>query len=157
ESGFRLAGQDLIDVCGVIRRTALVVAAAAAVIVLIAHCSNKPACDALSCPAGCCDPNGVCALGDAVEACGAPGSGQCKVCGIKQYCIDGMCQAVGGGPGGGAAGGGLAAGGGFPFGGGSGGGLTTDCPQDGGGGLCLNGVCVDGVCVPDNSDSGTGG
>jgi hypothetical protein len=142
----------------VIHRAALASFALLAAAALL-QCSNKPSCDATSCAAGCCDATGTCARGDAIEACGAPGSGMCAVCGASQNCIDGLCQHIGAGGGGGGSGGGgaMMAGGGMAgTGGGFGGGLTDDCP-DGGDGPCLNGICVDGVCIKDNTDSGTGG
>lgn len=122
-------------------------------IAVLAECASRPACDAMSCQAGCCDANGACVAGNTINSCGKAGSGACAVCAMGQMCLSGACSGGASGGGAAAAGGGS---GGARGGGAGGGGLSAECP-DGGNGLCLGGVCVDGVCVPDDTDSGTGG
>ncbi len=50
-------------------------------------------CDASSCPNGCCDEQGQCRQGSAVNACGANGQ-RCSACSTGQVCVSGACRAT---------------------------------------------------------------
>ncbi|MEW5738259.1 MAG: hypothetical protein AB1938_05000 [Myxococcota bacterium] len=94
---------------------------------------------------GCCDADGECQAGTALQACGAAGS-RCVACAGNQSCQLGVCTpqgagggtggATGGGSGGGGAGGGAGGGGGGGGGatGGGAGGGAQDAGMGGGGG-----------------------
>lgn len=51
---------------------------------------ENAACDARTCPNGCCDVNGVCRAGDGPSACGIGGN-ICLRCGPSRVCEEGTC------------------------------------------------------------------
>lgn len=101
-------------------------------------CGAKTACDATTCASGCCDAEGTCRPGTAVDACGAGGHA-CVACQSTQTCSVGACSggSMGGGTGGGAMGGGM------------GGGGTTGGGTGGGGAIAMGDVVVNELAASD--------
>lgn len=83
----------------------------------LTSCKPTTACDAKSCPLGCCDASGACQAGNTNQACGTSAA-TCAVCSAGNNCNLGIC-ALGGTGGGTGAGGGGGSGGGGGGGGGS--------------------------------------
>jgi hypothetical protein len=48
------------------------------------------ACDAISCPGGCCDADNTCQQGDTTSACGG-GGGPCETCDADESCTEQVC------------------------------------------------------------------
>jgi hypothetical protein len=69
----------------------LALIAGAAFGALVGCSSGGSKCSSAVCPAGCCDPNGVCQIGNTSNACGAGGS-NCAVCSGNQVCQLGQCN-----------------------------------------------------------------
>lgn len=62
------------------------------VVVLLAACATSRPCDAVSCPVGCCDANGLCQVSNEIS-CGASGSA-CVTCVRDERCTGGACAVV---------------------------------------------------------------
>ncbi|MDP1828439.1 MAG: hypothetical protein Q8L48_34545 [Archangium sp.] len=117
-------------------RSLVLVVVVSSLSLLVACGAPKAKCDAVICPAGCCDAQGSCMPGTLPSACGVSGGFSCQVCAQGLLCSAGACVSpgTGGGSGGGASGGGAGGGTGGGATGGSGGGSTGGGGGSGGGG-----------------------
>jgi hypothetical protein len=112
--------------------------------------TETPACNAVTCPEGCCDANGMCNPGTTQNSCGSHG-GTCNACGVSQSCQIGACLYESGSGGGSATGGGSASGGGG--GQATGGGSAGTCSAQ----SCASGCCdANGNCRQGTTQSACG-